>query len=228
MKKNYPEKVFTGVMVCIFILLVLNILSYLDFYYNNLDERAYFFRKTNFNLERNAPTIFASSLHFAASILLAIVAFSKLSIKKIKSFWIFLSILILFIGLDELLVIHEKVGRAFSENVETSGIFFFAWVVPYGIALVLIGLVLLKSLLKLPKKTRLNFIMAGAIFVSGAMGIEMFTGWYVEYNQLQNENLLRVPDTFILSTFEELFEMIGIGFFVYSILDFIREYRIKT
>lgn len=214
-------------MVCIFILLVLNILSYLDFYYNNLDERSYFFRKTNFNLERNAPTIFSSCLHFTSAILLAVVAFSKLSIKKIKSFWIFLSILILFIGLDELLVIHEKIGRSFGESVETSGIFYFAWVIPYGIALIIIGLAILKPLFKLPKQTRINFIMAGAIFLSGALGIEMFTGWYVEYNQLHNENLLRLPDTFILSTFEELFEMIGIGFFVYSILDFIEEYKIK-
>ncbi|MGY5847468.1 hypothetical protein ACW6QP_08605 [Salegentibacter sp. HM20] len=214
-------------MLIIFILLLLNIASYLDFYFNERDVRSYFFRKTNFNLERNAPSVFSAILHFIAAALLAFIGASKLKVKKSKFFWWGMSAVILFIGLDELLVFHEKIGASLSQNINNTGLFYFAWVIPYGIALILLAILILKPLFELPVRDRLNFLAAGGIFVSGALGLEMFTGWYIDTMGYQNQNLLRLPESFVLSTFEELFEMIGTGFFVYALLDFIRKYRIK-
>lgn len=227
MSHRLPKKVFYGLLFAIFILLILNIWSYLNMYHNNLNPEDFFFRKTNFNEEKNAPSIFSSILHFTASILLAVIGFSKLKINKHKAFWLFLSFLLLFTGLDELLRIHEKVGKAFSENYVTSGIFFFSWVIPYGIAVMILGLVIFRPLFQLPKKTVNNFITAGFLFLLGAVGVEMFTGWYIGYKEFDLTKLLIIPDIFVLSTIEELLEMLGMSFFIYSLLKFLSNYRIS-
>lgn len=219
-------KVFIALMTGIFILLILNIASYLNLYHNDLDVSNYFFRKTNFNIERNAPTIYSSCLHFIAAILMAYVAMSKLKIRNDKTFWWGMSFVLLFTGLDELLVFHEKLGRAVSESFETSGILFFAWIIPYIIGIIILLLLIFKPMLRLPKETMLKFIAGGGIFILGAVGIEMFTGWYIEENKLDLTKLLVIPDTFILSTIEEFLEMAGMAFYIYAVLEFIELYKV--
>jgi hypothetical protein len=209
------------------VLLTLNIISYLNLYYNHLDPESFFFRKTNFDEEKNAPSIFSACLHFIASILLTIVGFSKLKIENSKKFWWSLSFVFLFTGMDELLRIHEKIGGSISNTYETSGILHFAWVIPYVLAVFLLALFIFKPLFRLPKKTVINFIVAGFLFILGAVGVEMLTGWYIEHYQLDETKLFRIPDTFILSTIEELLEMLGMSLFVYAILLFLKKYRLS-
>ena len=130
-----------------------------------------------------------------------------------------------FLGLDEILRIHEKLNSFVTNTIETSGVFFYAWVIPYGIALIVIALSYYKSLFELPKKTAINFIAAGFIFVSGALGMEMFTGWYIDFKNLEGLQINTIPEIFILYTIEELLEMLGISFFIYSLLNFLSEYK---
>lgn len=219
MLKLSPRRVLVILLFLIFFLLILNIASYLYLYFENGNPKDFYFRKTSFNMEKNLPSIFSSLLHFFSSFLLLHIGLKKVKILK-RNFWFFLSFLFLFTGFDEMLRIHEGVAKTISKTIETSGIFLFSWVIPYGIAVILIGLFLVKPLFKLDKTTLRNFFISAFIFLLGAVGVEMFTGWYIGYYQLDLTRLLIIPDAFILSTLEELLEMVGLSYFIYSLLLF--------
>ncbi|MHA7057807.1 hypothetical protein ACWGOQ_0011340 [Aquimarina sp. M1] len=38
--------------------------------------------------------------------------------------------------------------------------------------------IIFKTFIKFTKKTIINFILAGSIFLAGAVGLEMASGWY--------------------------------------------------
>ena len=78
---------------------------------------------------------------------------------------------------------------------------------------------------ELPKKAAINFVSAGVIFVAGALGMEMFTGWYIDANNLAGLEINTIPEIFILYTIEELLEMLGISFFIFSLLNFLSKYK---
>lgn len=228
MEHSLSKKVFIWILVIIFILLLFNTLSYLNLYYNNLDVNDYFFRKTNFNSEKNLPTIFSSLLHLFASILLAYVASGDLRIKNRKFFWYGMSLIFFFLSLDELLRIHESIEGHSSLLTDITGIFMFGWTIHYGIALVLLGLIFYKPLVELPKKTITHFITAGLIFVLGALGMENITGGYTFNEELDPRTINTNPSIFLLSTLEELLEMLGIAYFIYGISLFIDTHKIPS
>jgi len=227
MTRKIARRIFGAFLITILVLLVLNIWSYLNIRESSSLEPGLFFKKTNFNTEKNIPSIFSGSLHFIASILLGFIGASALTIKNRKVFWYCLSFLFLFVGLDEILRIHEKLNGYLSSLWETSGIFHYAWVIPYGIAVILIALACFKPLFELPKRTLLNFILSALIFLLGAVGMEMYTGWYIAHENLEGLDIDRMPTIFVLYTIEELLEMLGVGYFIYSLLQFISDYRTK-
>lgn len=223
MKWKNPKVVVKVLTALIFLLLLLNVASYLNIYLSNGDSTDLFFRKTNFNEEKNAPSIFSSLLHLFASFLLGLTGRSHLQIKISKKFWFTLSFIFLFLGMDELLRIHEKLEGNSLEGF--SGMFLYNWIIYYGIALIILGFILFKSLLKLPKKTLKGFFFAGIIFLSGAIGVENFTGGYIHLHKLSENLIINTPLVFTLYTIEELLEMIGVSIFIYHLLLFLGQYK---
>src|SRR5690606_19893923 len=97
-----------------------------------------------------------------------------------------------------------------------SGYFYYAWIVPYGIAVVLLFALLLPFLKKLRKRTRVLFLLSGTIFISGAIGFEMLGG-----NVIQSQGPGALFSFFY--TCEELLEMLGSSLFIYALLDYITQ-----
>lgn len=223
---SLPKKILYGLLVAILLLLILNTWSYLYVYYGKLEVTDFFFDYFSFNEEKNAPAIFSSLLHLFASILLASVARSHLKIKSRKWFWWILSGVFLFLGFDELLRIHENIRGNSSSLIEASGTFLYNWVIFYGSAVILLGIIIIKPLFQLPKKTLYKFLFAGFIFLFGAIGLENIVGGYVWHQELNQSMVIRLPVLFVLSTLEELFEMLGVSFFIYAILEFKNLYAI--
>lgn len=88
--------------------------------------------------------------------------------------WNGLAVLCLFLSLDEGAALHEKVGDTIKEHLQLGGIFHWSWVL-YGIALlVFVGLLFGKFLLTLPRRSLWTFLIAGAVFCTGALGFEMY------------------------------------------------------
>ena len=215
-----PRKILLYLSFCVLLLLILNIASFIYVSTNDLGLETYFFKKFNFDTEKNIPSIFSSLLHFSAAILIFWIAGSKFHIKKRTYFWIPLGILFLFLGFDELLRIHEKLSPNISGFEESSGLFYYKWIIPYGIAVIILGFLFLKPILELPKKTVFGFVAAGCIFILGAVGLEMIGGWFITSDYSQIRDLRKITPIFILYTIEELLEMIGMVYFIYELLYF--------
>ena len=81
----------------------------------------------------------------------------------------------------------------------------------------MIGLAYLKFVWALPKRTRLHFIMAGVIFLTGALGIEMLGA-----READIYGYYTVIYSFLYSL-EEMLEMLGIVLFIYALLSYLAQ-----
>ena len=184
-----------------------NYLEYFDFLFNVDDEL-------------NIPAYFSSILLLSSSLLLAIITLLKFKAKDTyRSHWSTLALGFLFMAVDEMLTIHEHLNKPFirlmGEN--RSSLFTFAWVIPGMIIVGLMGLLFLKFLINLPKKHRNAFILAGSIYVFGALGIEMIGANYADSHGLHNLTYS------MITICEESCEMAGVIVFIWPLLVYIRD-----
>ena len=164
----------------------------------------------------------ASALLFAAALLLLIGSFKRRSKDSYAKFWLGLSLIFLLLSLDETSGIHEKAGNLLEGTMKFTGVFYYAWIL-LGIGFViLIGISYLRFLWSLPSVTRAMFILSGAIFVGGALGMEAISSWY-DY-RFGKENIRYS----MLTAVEEFMEMIGIVLFIYALLRYIQAQNIES
>ena len=111
--------------------------------------------------------------------------------------------------------LHEKFIEPLRTSLNTGGVLYYAWVIPGAIFAIAVFLGFLKFINALPTKTKRLFLTAGAVFVGGALGMELLSGAYAEL--YADENFV----TAILTSIEEFMEMIGIVIFIYALLSYI-------
>jgi len=75
-----------------------------------------------------------------ASILLSFIASAHKKTNSPYVLWAILAAIFLFFSIDEISSIHESLTAPVREIFNTSGLLFFAWVIPYGIFSMLIAL----------------------------------------------------------------------------------------
>ncbi|MGI9054193.1 MAG: hypothetical protein ACR2F2_00175 [Pyrinomonadaceae bacterium] len=167
----------------------------------------------------NLPTWFQSSLLMLCSFLLTITALIRHEIKdKGIRFWGFLAFIFLYLSLDEAVSIHEQAAVPLRALFHSHGLLFFGWVIP---AILLVGLFFvwsLKFLRNLPARVSWLFIIAGVVYVVGALGMEMIGASYYE-KFIETHNHIVDLNYTLLTTFEESLEMIGLTIFAFALLD---------
>lgn len=171
------------------------------------------------DLETNIPTWYEGITLFVCSLLLGTIA----CVKKAQQgpyvrHWTAMAIIFLYISMDEEAIIHEMAIKPLHNALHTGGILYYAWVIPGAAAVLLFVLTYLRFLWHLPLRSRLLFIVAGAIYVGGALGVEALSGMRSE--RYGEGDAIYV----ILATLEEVMEMVGILFFIYALLDYIGRY----
>jgi hypothetical protein len=196
--------------------------------------------------ERSIPTWFNSILLLLCSILLAVVTVAKKQRDDRYSLhWGVLSIILLLLSLDEVASIHEAIGAQLERllhnitGFNASGAISFFWVVPGAIFVFIVLLAYLRFLAHLPQTTRRWFLFAGALFVLGALGVEMLTAqvmsssgsiadWVASSSGgiVGRESASAIPTILkgLQTSIEEMFEMLGLTAFVYALLAYIRSY----
>ena len=163
----------------------------------------------------NVPTFYSSFAILLCAALLLGIAIGDLRERKIPAaYWFGLAVIFAFLAADEMLMLHERLIEPVRDALDTSGLFYYAWIIPYGVALLVFLVVYLRFLLLLPKRTAALFVTAGVLFVAGAIGLEMFGGMQAETHG--KENVVYVA----LQTIEELLEMIGIALFAFALADY--------
>lgn len=170
------------------------------------------------NFEGNLPAYFSSSLLLLAAMLLGVVTALEKNRASPQVFrWGVLCAGFLFMAMDEAVSLHEKLiwpvrGLIGSRDL---GFFYFSWVIP-GIVLVsVLGLYFLRFLLHLPRRTRLQFLLAGTLYVSGALGLELIAGRHVEIHGMDN-----LTNSLLMAA-EESLEMAGVIVFIKGLLEYL-------
>jgi hypothetical protein len=173
----------------------------------------------NVDSEQNIPALYSWSVLLLCSILLATIAHAKkVAGESYVRHWASLSIIFLFLSLDEAVSLHEYLSGPMKSALNTSGFLTFAWVIPFAIFVIVCFLAFLRFLTALPAKTRRLFLLAGSIYVGGAMGMELVGGYYADLYGKQNMMYA------MMATIEEFFEMLGIVVFIYALLSYMSSY----
>jgi len=217
------KKLFKALLVAIGVLLLMNIFSiYLDINHkeNNALE-SFIIRLFDFNQGANIPSFFSSLLFLAASILLLFITLYKKSRGKKYVGWLGLTLLFFFLMLDEAVYIHEFLIGFLREKSNLSGYLYYAWIMACGLALLVIGLVYIPFLKSLNRKLLHLMLFSAAIFISGAIGLELLGGKTFETNGLSFGYRL-------FYTAEETLEMIGLAVFIYTLNWYISTKRQKV
>lgn len=167
-------------------------------------------RFVNINLEKSLPTWYASMLLMLAAVLLGLIARGKTN-NPYRLHWFGLSSIFVYLSIDEATAIHEEFTRPLRELLGTTGFLHFAWVIIGAIFVAVVALLYLRFVFQLPAPVRNLIILAGALFVSGALLIESFSATlYAE-----------TGTTLVFSaigTVEEWFEMLGVIVFIRALL----------
>jgi hypothetical protein len=168
------------------------------------------------NDENNVPTFFSTFLHVACATLFAIIGGQSTVVARDAPYWRWLSIIFLFLAVDEDASLHELLTEPLKAQLHLSGPLFFAWVLPYGFAVIVLGFLYLKFVLRQPERTRRLIIAAGCVFLAGALGFELIGGWYLSrHDEIENLRYL------LLVAAEEFLEMSGLVLLIYALLDFL-------
>jgi hypothetical protein len=165
--------------------------------------------------EGKFPTWFSGVTLVACGLLLALIGWAKYRNRDTyRMHWLLLSAIFFYISFDEVTSVHEEVGPILGDALGVTGAVLSGWVVPASICIVVLGLVYVRFLLRLPPRSRLLFLIAGSVYVAGALGLEFVGNAYVGANG-------RDLGYGIIATIEEVLEMGGIVVFVYALLDYL-------
>jgi len=162
--------------------------------------------------EANIPTWFSSVQLLACAALLGVIAARvRRDGGRYAGHWGWLSALFIALSIDELAQLHEHLGRLQSVW-HTHGLFYFAWVIPAGVFVAALSVVYLRFLAHLPALTRRRFVIAGIVFVTGALVVEALGGWRAETMGMNNMTHS------CIATVEEVMEMSGVTMFLVALM----------
>jgi hypothetical protein len=207
-----PKRI-TTILTLIVLGLVLgdSALKFSRFYleYESVSRVAWLF---NLGGERNIPALYSSVILLFCSILLLAIADTHAKIDRHYFYWAGLAAVFLFLSLDEGVMVHESLSKPIEKMLQPLGVSFIGWIIAYGVATVIFALVYAKFLLTLPARTRFLFVVAGSIYVMGALGMEVIGAHYYKLAGLKLDGAV-----IICSIIEEALEMTGIVIFIYGL-----------
>ena len=167
--------------------------------------------------ESNFPSLYSAlSLGFSSYLLAIIATFKKAVRAKYRRYWKALSLIFLYLGIDEACSIHEIFTPLLRNALNARGIFYFTWVVPAFLGLIIFLWAFRKFIFNLPPKTRTIFIFAGAVYILGALGMELVGGYIADTPGL---SVIAYP---MATAIEEVLEMLGIIVFINGLLAYIQ------
>lgn len=158
------------------------------------------------SFEGNVPTWYASALLVLSSAGFARCAERQPAEREpaerepAERAWWGLAALFAYASLDEAIEIHEHLGALVSGR----GVLYFGWVIPGALIAALVALSLLRFFLRLPAIERRRFALAAALFLGGALGMELPLGWWTE--RAGDDNLVYG----MLDWVEETMELAGV------------------
>lgn len=169
----------------------------------------YFLQLFDVNEEENLPTWFSGFNLLVATAFLGILVSEKRRLGDVmKGRWTVLFVGFCFLSIDEIAGLHESVNSI----IEPS------WAWGGGVIALVLGVYFLPFLKTLPKATFVNFVIAGAVFVGGAVGMELIG------EPIDSDSLAYNISTMI----EEGMEMFGVILFTRGLLSYMMDGKDKA
>jgi len=166
--------------------------------------------------EVSIPSWYGTSLLLIAAALLGVIAVAKRQVgDRFQRHWTGLALIFLALSVDDAADLHGHTSYRLQATFETGGWFAYAWVVPAAIACAIVGLIYIRFLAHLPASTRWRFVVAGVLFLTGALVMEMIEGRYDTQHGVEN-----MPYR-IMVAIEESLEMIGVVIFISALLTYL-------
>lgn len=205
-KRKSVVKLF---VVFAIVLIVIHSIILGIYYYIGDPDTFDFVKMFDLDMEANVPTLFSSLLFAIASFLLFLNGKKEYGKRR---YWWGLSMIFLFLSFDESAKIHENIGD-FTENfVDASGFLYYPWVISYSLFVVVLSAVYFRFFWKMKRKIFWKFVLAAAIFLSGAIGFELLGAY--ESSQHGTDT----PLYSLLYTIEESLEMFGLIYLISLLL----------
>jgi len=155
--------------------------------------------------ETSVPT-WLSTMLMATSAILCWVE-SRVTDPGQRRRWTLLGFGFLVLSIDEVTGFHESAAAPL-RALHLQGALFYGWVLPAIVLITLAAIYFYPLIPTLPGKVRKRIILAGMLFVAGAVGLEMLGG------VLSQRGMRGEWSYFVLSTVEEMVEIISVYLFV--------------
>ena len=163
--------------------------------------------------ERNLGAWYSSALMvLAAALLFCCGRHGKADRRRGYWNWYVLASLFVLMSLDETVSFHEVLISPLRNAFDTSGVLFFAWVIPGSLFVIGAFVFFLPFLRSLPVRTALGFCAAGGVYVGGALGLEFVGGALVSSQGWESTAYIAV------AIVEESLEILGLTMFVAFII----------
>jgi hypothetical protein len=218
-----PRIVLAAIGAAMLLLLVLHMAGTLMRVHYGPDFARAFQRMFDMDAEGNMPTLFSTALLALNALLFWFAWRASRAAGTREPFWLLMSLLFVFLACDELGTLHEHFVRPLRAMLPSTagGLFRFAWVIPYGIAAVVLAALCLPVLRRVGNRFSALFVLCGVVYLTGALGFEMLGGRYLEMTN--TGALAKSPGYVLLTTVEEVLEMGGLALLAYTLLTLLQE-----
>lgn len=179
--------------------------------------------------EESIHTWYSEILLLFASVLFALIWLVKRSTgDRYTRHWAGLSVILLYLSVDEGASIHEKMGHLGrlvmgTLNISQSGFLAYAWIVPASILILAVAFVYTRFFFHLPTRERIFFFLSAALFVGGSIFLESVSAFYVSaHGGQQAMNLVQQTTVILITTAEEVAEVAAVILLIYTLLTYLR------
>lgn len=212
-----PDRVKHWLLLTFAVLLSLHFAALLVSYGLGYDVAMGFVPAFHMDWERNVPTYTAAVLLLSCGIMAALQPVLRPGDHQNTGAWQVIAIIFVLLSADEAFQLHEPLSAAVKSRLHLDWIPMFAWVIPYGVALIVLTIVFLPWFLGLDRSSKVRFALAAILFVMGAMGMETVSSLYFESLDPDREKF-RTLTGGLIATVEESLEFIGTGIFLHALV----------
>lgn len=168
------------------------------------------------NNEGNIATFWNTLLLLLTSAVTFVVTAAKFSQgNKYRFEWLLLGLVFFYLSMDESSVIHEKFSVLLKNMPDINGWAHYKWLYAGGAAVLVLTFLFIRFYLHLDLRNKILFPVSMALYLFGAFGGELLSGYYAQANGTKN-----IP--YMLMTHgEELGEQIGIILMIFTLLTYL-------